>query len=666
MAELPDEEDSRDGDDSGSDGGGEIDLESETDPGNEDSKGSFATEKVKPSDTSGEPISGSATGRQSESEVTDEHDGGGTNDTETDGPYSGGTHSAWGTNDSSTAVDALGFDTYVSVLRDFLTHEHTKPPLTVSIEGEWGTGKSSFMAMLRAQIESEHERSPGRKEYITVGFNPWRHERDETLWATFMLGFFHTVTGELRFRDRWYGHLKLLWRRFGWQQGRSNVLRLGVVMLLVSLVVLLPRIATALETWLIAQEIPVPVQLDTLGTLGQGASVFALGVWTWRNVATPIERELRSYIADPEYVNRVSFIDRFHRDFEQILRAYVRDDQRVFVFIDDLDRCPPSKVATVFQSINMMISTESSRIFFILGMDRPKVIAAIAAKHEDIIRYLRTAENGSPPSNRRVGTLDDAGAEDRREGIEAGESGSEAGVDDAAVGTHPEPSEETYGLEYAADYLEKFVQLKFPVPDAGEEGIRNLIRELVYPETEGSRPTTDGPDSEAISAVEDREEGEVLPPDDLNRILEMIAPVLEPNPRTFKTFVNQFRIQAMLVGKLGLFDTPELTTEAFAKFVCIDFHWPRLTPSLKDADFNQALNSWARGGSFDESTIRGEVLDVLSTLSEEEQSRLANLLLAGIDDPKNGDRCLLKEVPEGLFQLPWIGATNYLSGERPH
>jgi hypothetical protein len=662
MAESPDEEDSRDGDDSGSDGGEGIDLESETDSGNADSEESFATEKMKQSDTSGGAISGSTTGRPSESETTDERDGGETNGTEIDEPYSGGTHSAWGTNDSSTALDVLGFDTYVYVLKDFLTHEHTKPPLTVSIEGEWGTGKSSFMAMLSNLIDSEHERS----QYITVYFNPWRHERDETLWATFMLVFFQTVTSKLRFRDRWYGHLTLLWRRFGWQQGRSNVLRLGVVVLLVSLAVLLPRMATALETWLIAQGIPVPVQLDTLGTLGQGASVFALGVWTWRNVATPIERELRSYIADPEYVNRVSFIERFHSDFGEIIRAYIRDDQRVFVFIDDLDRCPPSKVATVFQSINMMISTEDSRIFFILGMDRPKVIAAIAAKHEDIIRYLRTAEKGSPPSDRRVGTPDDAEAEDGREGIESRESGSEGGVDDAAVGTHSEPSEEMYGLEYAADYLEKFVQLKFPVPNAGQEGIRNLIRELVYPETGGSGPATDGPDSEAIPVVGGREEGEVLPPEDLNRILEMIAPVLEPNPRTFKTFVNQFRIQAMLVGKLGLFGTPEFTTEAFAKFVCIDFHWPRLTPSLRNADFNQALNSWARDGSFDESTIRGEVLDVLSGLSEEEQSRLATLLVAGTDDPENGHRCLLKEVPEGLFQLPWIGATNHPGGGRPY
>jgi predicted KAP-like P-loop ATPase len=45
--------------------------------------------------------------------------------------------------------DKLGFGTYVSAVAKFLTDSSTKIPLTLSIEGLWGSGKSSFMGLYR-------------------------------------------------------------------------------------------------------------------------------------------------------------------------------------------------------------------------------------------------------------------------------------------------------------------------------------------------------------------------------------------------------------------------------------------------------------------------------------------------------------------------------------
>jgi hypothetical protein len=43
-------------------------------------------------------------------------------------------------NDQATVDDALGFTPYVKALASFLTDPATKPPLAISIEGEWGSG----------------------------------------------------------------------------------------------------------------------------------------------------------------------------------------------------------------------------------------------------------------------------------------------------------------------------------------------------------------------------------------------------------------------------------------------------------------------------------------------------------------------------------------------
>src|SRR5579859_2708469 len=85
--------------------------------------------------------------------------------------------------DQPTDHDRLGFGPYVESLAAFLTHKDTKPPLTISIEGGWGSGKSSFMLLLREAILRAYEKSDSRPK--TVWFNAWRFDKDEAVWAAF-------------------------------------------------------------------------------------------------------------------------------------------------------------------------------------------------------------------------------------------------------------------------------------------------------------------------------------------------------------------------------------------------------------------------------------------------------------------------------------------------
>lgn len=55
--------------------------------------------------------------------------------------------------DQAAETDLLGFKPYVDAIAEFLTDPETKAPLTLSVEGEWGSGKSSFMQQLKKAIE---------------------------------------------------------------------------------------------------------------------------------------------------------------------------------------------------------------------------------------------------------------------------------------------------------------------------------------------------------------------------------------------------------------------------------------------------------------------------------------------------------------------------------
>jgi hypothetical protein len=69
--------------------------------------------------------------------------------------------------------DKLDFKIYVNALHSFILSKYTTTPITISIDGPWGTGKSSLMSMLKGKLDPQ--RDGIRKLYEwSAGLHPWR------------------------------------------------------------------------------------------------------------------------------------------------------------------------------------------------------------------------------------------------------------------------------------------------------------------------------------------------------------------------------------------------------------------------------------------------------------------------------------------------------------
>lgn len=118
--------------------------------------------------------------------------------------------------------DALELGKIAAGLSLFLRNPNTVPPLVIAVNGKWGSGKSSLMNLLQADLQREGSRP--------VWFNAWHHQKEEQLLAALLQVVRRKAVPPLLSLDG----VPFRWRLL-MQRARSHAMRLlavGVVLAL--------------------------------------------------------------------------------------------------------------------------------------------------------------------------------------------------------------------------------------------------------------------------------------------------------------------------------------------------------------------------------------------------------------------------------------------------
>jgi hypothetical protein len=227
--------------------------------------------------------------------------------------------------DNPAELDLLGFADVTApvaeaVLRDKLD------PVTVGIEGDWGSGKSSILAILGKQLDDD-------KTVVVIPTHPWEYDPATDPKATLIGEVLNAVRKEA------------IARQGGWDKLSETV-----------------------------QE-----RFKSLARRVKVSKVIKLAANSVLSMGFPKIDEVLDLFGEEESVVEEPTLQGFRDEFAELMQE-LPEIERVVVLVDDLDRCLPGTVVATLEAVKLFLSVP--KMAFVLAADRRTVSLAIATQYE--------------------------------------------------------------------------------------------------------------------------------------------------------------------------------------------------------------------------------------------------------------------------------------------
>jgi hypothetical protein len=283
-------------------------------------------------------------------------------------------------------------------------------------------------------------------------------------------------------------------------------------------------------------------------------------------VAEPAAVSLGDYLQVPDYKKEVGFVHQVEADLQRVLDSIPRHYLPLTIFIDDLDRCSPRKIAEVVEAVNLFLAGHFPNCMFVLGMDAEMVAAALQASHKEMTAAL--PEDAAVPLGWRFMdkfiqlpfVVPPARPEDVARYADS--------LLDSGLGEEAEEEADRIAREAAARIVDRTGILGQAESLAHEKGLSTAQVARVADQLEAQfvqRELDAG-----IALFDDRNET-------IRTLIKQAAAGFSHNPRDMKRFVNAFRFQYFLwwayraqTGKPG----PRL--EQLQRWVVFSMKWPEV------------------------------------------------------------------------------------------
>ena len=250
-------------------------------------------------------------------------------------------------------LDDLGDTTEVKDIRKLILE--AKTPFSIGISGRWGSGKTSVMKHLMA----------------SVGGKPTEHVINFSSVALEKIDDYTTIAKKYAWDEQKYPYVHTIWFN-PWEYEHHAEPMVG----------LLQEIHTHFSTYIKSKNkitklatITIQSGLDMLGSylkIGKNVAtnIKTIGENYEKENFLSIDRNLKFKMAFYEAI-KLLLLNKDIDSKDDITTNEHKENARVIIFIDDLDRCEDATISTLLKEIKQYLATK--HCVFVFGYDRQQI-----------------------------------------------------------------------------------------------------------------------------------------------------------------------------------------------------------------------------------------------------------------------------------------------------
>jgi hypothetical protein len=269
-----------------------------------------------------------------------------------------------------------------------------QPPFTAGVYGEWGSGKTTFVSFVAEYLERLAPPLPsGGASTLFVPFSAWQYKTADEIWRALILTIARKI---LDVPDPAGQPLAAAPRRLGLSERIKAVL--GTDALVLRHEQALPdaqsryaELVAKLDTTLyggITKRAPAMDTTETIIAVTKSVVAAMSGV-------SPMVAAIRGVFGFNTDVDVSKLVDKGQNEstrqriesmeeFKNILRGlFSGEARRVFVFIDDLDRCMPDAALDLLEAIKIFL--QSTPCIFIVAADEALIGQGLRMRFHDVV-----------------------------------------------------------------------------------------------------------------------------------------------------------------------------------------------------------------------------------------------------------------------------------------
>ena len=287
--------------------------------------------------------------------------------------------------DTKDAIDAI-----IEVIQN----RNTLLPMTIAVNGSWGSGKSTIMNCIRQQLDLDKE-----KRFITTWFNAWHQQDESSLLNAFLLKIINRYEKPFYKNNSWKANLAFM--RFRLKLASSRFIKwtfynqilsgfaLTFLILITGIIIINlygyannPIFKNAGLQHINLWDTFSDGNMKSVQTIGS-VIVLILSVCSFfilKSETTPTIGAFlnvmykKSFLVDAEKSNP-DMREKFRIQYWEIMEAV--EDRVLIVFIDDLDRVNGNKIFEMLEAINFIgdvtsrpddSNKNSLKTVFVLGL----------------------------------------------------------------------------------------------------------------------------------------------------------------------------------------------------------------------------------------------------------------------------------------------------------